>query len=152
MSKGWRPRRWEDIPRQPKTNPRSYKAHGPKWRWCNTFGLVVWLRFCCDVRLFRPQLNAPDEFEGDSNWVGKCTKSRFQQKKNHPIRSPYENVVGVLSQVCLCSPNLNPYVRRLFEQNLNFFFSLIFICGLYKCPIHLQLDKTRKCVKYFCSG
>ena len=31
-SKGWRPRRWEDVPRQPKTNPRSYKAHGPKWR------------------------------------------------------------------------------------------------------------------------
>ena len=31
-SKGWRPRRWKDVPRQPKTKPRSYKAHGPKWR------------------------------------------------------------------------------------------------------------------------
>ena len=31
-SKGWRPRRWEDVPRQPKTNPRLYKANGPKWR------------------------------------------------------------------------------------------------------------------------
>ena len=26
-------------------------------------------------------LNAPDEFEGESNWVGKSTKSTFQQKK-----------------------------------------------------------------------
>ena len=43
-------------------------------------------------------------------------------------------------------------VKGLFEQNLNFSFSPIFICGLYKCPIHLQLDKTQKCVKYFCSG
>ena len=34
-------------------------------------------------------------------------------KKNHPIRSPYEKVVGVLSQVCLCSPNLNPERERL---------------------------------------
>ena len=112
-SKGWRPRRWEDVPRQPKTKSRSYKANGPKWRWCNTFGLVVWLGFCCSIRLFRPQLNAPDEFEGDSNWVGKCTKSSFQQKKNHPIRSPYEKLVCVLSQVCLCSPNLNPERERL---------------------------------------
>src|SRR3954464_7127079 len=39
-SKGWWPRWWKDVPRQPKTNPRSYKAHGPKWRFCNTFGLV----------------------------------------------------------------------------------------------------------------
>ena len=31
-SKGWRPRRWEDVPRQPKTKSRSYKANGPKWR------------------------------------------------------------------------------------------------------------------------
>ena len=31
-----------------------------------------------------------DEFEGESNCVGKSTKSSFQQKKNHPIRSPYE--------------------------------------------------------------
>ena len=53
-SKGWRPRRWEDVPSQPKTKSRSYKANGPKWRWCNTFGLVVWLRFCCNVKLFRP--------------------------------------------------------------------------------------------------
>ena len=35
------------------------------------------------------------------------------KKKNHPIRSPYEKVVGVLSQVCLCSPNLNPKRERL---------------------------------------
>src|SRR3990170_5794460 len=28
-------------------------------------------------------------------------------------------------------------VRGLFEQHVNFSFSLIFICGLYKCPIHL---------------
>ena len=35
------------------------------------------------------------------------------KKKNHPIRSPYEKVVGVLSQVCLCSPNLNPERERL---------------------------------------
>src|SRR5215216_7586000 len=91
-------------------------------------------------------------------------ESSFQQKKNHPIRSPYEKVVGVFSQVCLCSPNLNPIherlglyifpwpksdVRALFEQHLNFSSSLIFICGLYKCPIHLQLDITQKCVKYF---
>ena len=40
-------------------------------------------------------------------------KSIFQQKKNHPIRSPYENVVRVLSQVCLCSPNLNPEREKL---------------------------------------
>ena len=63
--------------------------------------------------MFRPQLNAPDEFEGDSNWVGKRTKSSFQQKKNHPIRSPYEKLVSVLSRVCLCSPNLNPERERL---------------------------------------
>ena len=31
-SKGWRPRSWEDVPRQPKTKSRSYKANGPKWR------------------------------------------------------------------------------------------------------------------------
>ena len=31
-SKGCRPKRREDIPRQPKTNPRSNKAKGPKWR------------------------------------------------------------------------------------------------------------------------
>ena len=86
------------------------------------------------------------------------------KKKNHPIRSPYEKVVGVLSQVCLCSPNLNPEherlglylllaqsdVRGLFEQHLNFSFSLIFICGLYKCSIHLQLDMVQKSMKYFC--
>ena len=35
------------------------------------------------------------------------------KKKNHPIRSPYEKVVDVLSQVCLCSPNLNPERERL---------------------------------------
>ena len=35
------------------------------------------------------------------------------KKKNHPIRSPYEKVVGVLSQVCLCSSNLNPERERL---------------------------------------
>ena len=37
----------------------------------------------------------------------------LSEKKNHPIQSPYENVVGVLSQVCLCSPNLNPEHERL---------------------------------------
>ena len=63
--------------------------------------------------LFRRYLNAPDEFEGESNWAAKSTKSRIQQKKNHPIQSPYEKVVGVLSQVCLCSPNLNPEHERL---------------------------------------
>ena len=31
-SKGWRSRRWEDVPRQTKTNPRSYEAYGPKWK------------------------------------------------------------------------------------------------------------------------
>ena len=35
------------------------------------------------------------------------------KKKNHPIRSPYEKLVCVLSQVCLCSPNLNPERERL---------------------------------------
>ena len=35
-----------------------------------------------------------------------------KKKKNHPIRSPYEKGVGVLSQVCLCSPNLNPERER----------------------------------------
>ena len=35
------------------------------------------------------------------------------KKNNHPIRSPYEKVVGVLSQVSLCSPNLNPERERL---------------------------------------
>ena len=43
-------------------------------------------------------------------------------------------------------------VRELFGQQINISFFLIFICGLYKCPIHLQLDKTQKCVKYFRSG
>ena len=63
--------------------------------------------------MFRRYLNTLDEFEGDSNWVGKNTKSTFLQKKNHPIWSPYEKVVGVLSEVCLCSPNLNPERERL---------------------------------------
>ena len=166
MSKGWWPRRWKDIPRQPKTNPRSYKAHGPKWRWCNTFGLVVWLRFCCIVILFRRYLNALDKFEGDSNWVRKRMKSTFSQKKNHPIRSPDDGVLGVLNQVCLCSPNLNPERERLelylllaqkwrertFWTTPKLLFSLIFICKLYKCPIHLQLDMAQKFVKYFCPG
>ena len=31
-----------------------------------------------------------------------------KKKKNHSIRSLYEKLVCVLSQVCLCSPNLNP--------------------------------------------
>ena len=35
------------------------------------------------------------------------------KKKKHPIRSPYEKVVGVLRQVCLRSPNLNPERERL---------------------------------------
>ena len=63
--------------------------------------------------MFRRYLNAPDKFEGDSNWVGKNMKSTLQQKMNHPIWSPYEKVVGVLSQVCLCSPYLNPERERL---------------------------------------
>ena len=40
-------------------------------------------------------------------------RNLLSNKKNHPIRSPYEKVVGVLSQVCLCSPNLNPERERL---------------------------------------
>ena len=40
-------------------------------------------------------------------------RNLLSKKKNHPIRSPYEEVVGVLSQVCLCSPNLNPERERL---------------------------------------
>ena len=35
------------------------------------------------------------------------------KKKNQPIWCPYEKVVGVLSQVYLCSPNLNPEGERL---------------------------------------
>ena len=35
------------------------------------------------------------------------------KKKNHPIRSLYEKLVCDLSQVCLCSPNLNPERERL---------------------------------------
>ena len=38
------------------------------------------------------------------------------KKKNHPIWRLYEKIVDVLSQVCLCSPNLNPERER---------------CGLY---------------------
>ena len=41
------------------------------------------------------------------------TRNLLSKKKNHPVRSPYEKVVGVLSQVCLCSPNLNPERERL---------------------------------------
>ena len=80
--------------------------------------------------------------------------------------SPDEKVIDVLSQVCLCSPNLSPEhvglglyfllaksdVRGLFEQQVNSSFSLIFICGLYKCPIHLQLYMAQKFVKYICPG
>ena len=40
-------------------------------------------------------------------------RNLVSNKKNHPIRSPYEEVVGVLSQVCLRSPNLNPERERL---------------------------------------
>ena len=40
-------------------------------------------------------------------------RNLLSNKKNHPIRSLYEKVVGVLSQVCLCSPNLNPERERL---------------------------------------
>ena len=40
-------------------------------------------------------------------------RNLLSKKKNHPIRSPYEKVVGVLNQVCLCSPNLNPERERL---------------------------------------
>ena len=63
--------------------------------------------------MFRRDLNAPDEFEGDSNWDGKHLKYALQPKKNHPIRSPYEGVLAVLSQVCLCSPNLDAERERL---------------------------------------
>ena len=40
-------------------------------------------------------------------------RNLLSKKKNHPIRSPYERVLGVLSQVFLCSPNLNPERERL---------------------------------------
>ena len=40
-------------------------------------------------------------------------RNRLSNKKNYPIWSPYEKVVDVLSQVCLCSPNLNPERERL---------------------------------------
>src|SRR3954465_2558774 len=86
---------------------------GPSGGDATPLDLVVSLGFCCSVRLFRPYLNAPDKFKGESKWSGKRTKSTFQQKKNHPIRSPYEKVLAVLSQVCLCSPNLNPERERL---------------------------------------
>ena len=40
-------------------------------------------------------------------------RNLLSKKKNHPIRSLYKKVVDVLSQVCLCSPNLNPERERL---------------------------------------
>ena len=40
-------------------------------------------------------------------------RNLVSNKKNHPIRSPYEKLVCILSQVCLCSPNLNPERERL---------------------------------------
>ena len=37
----------------------------------------------------------------------------FLAKKNHPIQGPDEKVIDVLSQVCLCSPDLSLERERL---------------------------------------
>ena len=94
------------------------------------------------------------------------TKSTFQQKKNRPIRSPHERVLGISSQVCVCSPKLNPehgrlglyfllaqkWRERTFWTSPKLLFFPYLHMWIVQMSIHLQLDKTQKCVKYFCSG
>ena len=45
--------------------------------------------------------------------VLEIARNLLSNKKNRPIRSPYEKVVDILSQVHLCSPNLTPERERL---------------------------------------
>ena len=60
-----------------------------------------------DISMLRTNLKViPIGLESARNLVS-------NKRKNHPIRSPYEKLVCVLSQVCLCSPNLNPERERL---------------------------------------
>ena len=47
------------------------------------------------------------------NPIGMERARNLLSTKNHPIRSPYEKVVGVSIQVCLCNPNLDPERERL---------------------------------------
>ena len=41
------------------------------------------------------------------------SRNLLSNKKNHPIQSPDEREIRILSHVCLCSPNLNPERERL---------------------------------------
>lgn len=108
-TKRWRSRGWTHVPRQPKPNPGSYKAHRPKWRWRNTF----WLGFYSSVALFFRYLHIRRNLKLNPIGLESSWDKPSNNKKIYPIWNPDAKVINVWRQVYLCSLNLSPWRGRL---------------------------------------